>query len=60
MARRAIRMSKREWLIVFVVGIAAFAIGWPYLKHGFIGSYLSGKCDEAPASSKPECHVSVP
>jgi hypothetical protein len=48
--------SKFEWFVLIVLAILAASIGAPYLKYGYVGYYLSGKCPPTMATSIPQCH----
>lgn len=48
-------MTKLQWCLVITLTAAAVAFGWPYLKDGYVGYYLSGRCPETTQTTIPQC-----
>ena len=48
-------ISRLEWFTIIALAAAAFALGAPHLKDGYVGYWLSGKCPETTETTILQC-----
>jgi len=39
-------VSRRDWIIVLVLTVAALVVGWPNFRESSLGLLLTGRCDQ--------------
>jgi hypothetical protein len=52
-------LSKLQWLIILLLIVVAIVSGLPYMKDGYVGYYLAGKCDTPPLPRQCFFHLLI-